>query len=536
MRSSRQVRGRRQAWRPPARTMLAGTVAALVTAVVVAGGTPTPAGAATRYGNDVSWPQCGKAQGGYGLPMPPDSAAFVVIGLTRGLPFTANPCLASQVAWAAKRRIPAQAYAMAAFPTPAQLTVHRDTGPWTDTTSLGRLANTGYAEASSVIAGLSAAKFSPRMIWVDVEPRSNQPWPAGSRPKEAENRAVLTGLVRRLDEAGYAYGFYSNTSGWKSITGTWRAPGTPTWVTVGTRSAAEALAACTRASFSGGAAHLAQRWDSRRDYDVTCASYSATPSRPWPVSGPGDLDGNWTTDLLGRDRASGVLQLYPSAGSPRRIGSGWQAMDIVDTVGDLSGDGVPDVLAREAATGVLWLYPRSTAGRWLARRAVGPGWAGMNAVFGAGDLSGDGIPDILARQAGTGSLWLYRGTGSGTRLVGAGVRVGSGWNGFDRVLGPGDIDGDGLADLIARKTSDGTLWLYPGNGSGGWRTSRQIGSGWDVFDLLTAPGDLTGDAVPDLAAREPGTGRLWIYPGDGSGGWQGRIDRETGWISLDILA
>ena len=59
---------------------------ALVTAVLAVAGlglAAAPSGeAATRYGNDVSWPQCSVADGGYGLPMPPTSAAFVVVGLT----------------------------------------------------------------------------------------------------------------------------------------------------------------------------------------------------------------------------------------------------------------------------------------------------------------------------------------------------------------------------------------------------------------------------------------------------------------------
>jgi len=38
-------------------------------------------------------------------------------------------------------------------------------------------------------------------------------------------------------------------------------------------------------------------------------------------------------------------------------------------------------------------------------------------------------------------------------------------------LVPGDFDGDGKADVIARD-SGGTLWLYSGNGAGGWLAPR----------------------------------------------------------------
>ena len=513
---------------------LAGVLAVSVCVPLTAG----PAAAATQYGNDVSWPQCSTAQGGYGLPMPPDTAQFVVIGLTKGLPFTANPCLADQVAWAAQRSIPAQAYTMAAFPTAAQLSTYGTQGPWSAATRLGQLANVGYAEAVYTLALLGPAKFTPKMVWVDVEARPAQPWPTGTRLREAENRAVISGLVRRLGEAGYAYGFYSNASGWQTITGSWWVPGAPAWVTVGKRTSADAAAACAATSFSTGRPHLAQWTDSTRDYDLTCPAYVAAPAIPYPLSSANDLNGDWWADVVARERATGALLLYPGNAKagllpPTQIGWGWQSMSIIDTAGDLTGDGVPDVLARERATGTLWLYPRSSSGGWLARRAIGPGWNAMNAVIGVGDFNGDRYPDVLAREAATGYLWLYPGNGAGTFK--ARIRVGSGWNGFNLLLGPGDVNGDGNVDVLARRSSDGGLWLYPGNGQGGWLSPVQIGWGWNVFSAIAAPGDLTGDGAPDLVARDPATGRLWIYPTDGAGHWRARIALGIGWNAMDVI-
>ena len=53
---------------------------------------------AVDYGHDVSWPQCPG-----GLPMPPEDTEFVVVGLTRGLAFTENPCLDWQFQWVLDR-------------------------------------------------------------------------------------------------------------------------------------------------------------------------------------------------------------------------------------------------------------------------------------------------------------------------------------------------------------------------------------------------------------------------------------------------
>ena len=63
-----------------------------------------------------------------------------------------------------------------------------------------------------------------------------------------------------------------------------------------------------------------------------------------------------------------------------RVGTGWNGMTAIMSPGDLNGDRVPDVLARDAA-GRLWLYPRTAAGGWGPRVLVSTGWNIVNAIF-----------------------------------------------------------------------------------------------------------------------------------------------------------
>jgi hypothetical protein len=157
----------------------------------------------------------------------------------------------------------------------------------------------------------------------------------------------------------------------------------------------------------------------------------------------------------------------------------------------------------------------------------------MDAVLGAGDLSGDGVPDVLARERATGTLFLYRrtSTGWGTR-----VRIGGGWQVMDALVAPGDLTGDGRPDLLARERSTGYLWLYPGTASGVLGTRTRIGGGWGIVDALAAPGDVDGDARPDIVARERSTGYLWLYSRDDAGRWRPRVRIGGGWQIFDVVA
>jgi sugar lactone lactonase YvrE len=57
--------------------------------------------------------------------------------------------------------------------------------------------------------------------------------------------------------------------------------------------------------------------------------------------------------------------------------------------------------------------------------------------------------------------------GLGNGRLAAGVRVGGGWQPMSRLLPARDLARDGRPDLLALD-GQGRLWLYPGNGRGGF--------------------------------------------------------------------
>ncbi|WP_030239771.1 FG-GAP repeat domain-containing protein, partial [Streptomyces sp. NRRL S-350] len=125
--------------------------------------------------------------------------------------------------------------------------------------------------------------------------------------------------------------------------------------------------------------------------------------------------------------------------------------------------------------------------------------SGVHYRLTAGDFNGDGRKDLVAVEVSTGKLFSYPGTGTGT--VGSRVEIGSGgWNGMSN-LAVGDLNRDGRDDVVATEKSTGKLWLYPGTGSGlGSRV--EIGSGgWNGMNN-TAVGDFNGDGKDDVVVTE----------------------------------
>jgi hypothetical protein len=156
----------------------------------------------------------------------------------------------------------------------------------------------------------------------------------------------------------------------------------------------------------------------------------------------------------------------------------------------------------------------------------------MSALFSPGDWNGDGNVDLIARRRSDGALLLYPGMPSDTGLGSflPPVRIGNGWQIMSSFIPTGDFDGNGTVDFAARRT-DGTLYLYEGDGHGGFAGTRVIGRGWQGFSSITGVGDWDGDGAPDLLARRT-DGTLWLYPGTGDGGFRASRRIGTGWGSF----
>lgn len=243
---------------------------------------------------------------------------------------------------------------------------------------------------------------------------------------------------------------------------------------------------------------------------------------------PGDFDGDGRYDLVGVDR-SGAVHLYRGNGrghfaAPGKvIARGWQDERML--VGSLGQKGT---IRTVNYNGTLVDHYARTASSIGSEWDFSSGWGGMRTVFDVGNWVGDVNPDVMAVRD-NGDLYLYQWRGSPAGLY-SGVRIGSGWSAFRQVFGVGDVTGDRRNDLIGLRT-DGSLWLYAGNGRGGFAAAgRKIATGFSGARAITAS-YFDEKAGMDLLTVDA-KGNLRLYSGSDRARFTYRGVIGTGWTAF----
>jgi hypothetical protein len=158
-------------------------------------------------------------------------------------------------------------------------------------------------------------------------------------------------------------------------------------------------------------------------------------------------------------------------------------------------------------------------------QVIGGDWE----VAGVGDIDRDGMVDLIWRHAALGrtTFWLLNsdGTFRESGLVIDQV-IGADWE----IAGVGDIDQDGTVDLIWRNEVQGktTYWLLNSDGtlrSSGPVIDQFVGGDWEIAGL----GDIDQDGTVDLIWWNASLGRVtyWLLNSDGTLRSSGRVLDEV---------
>jgi secreted trypsin-like serine protease len=202
------------------------------------------------------------------------------------------------------------------------------------------------------------------------------------------------------------------------------------------------------------------------------------------------------------------------------VGAAYPRVD--DT--NLSRDHKADLWVRNSSTKTG--YEKDSTGTSFAARQSWGNWDGVNVVLQT-DLNRDGVQDLVVRDSATGDVyWSHYVWASQSWST---DKIFTGWKTRTRIVAPGDVTGDYLPDLLS-VDSGGVLWIYPGKGNGTFSARVEVGTGWNQYNSLRGHGDFTGDGKADLIARSKTGSYIYLYKGtgkSGTGAFSSRIKVRT---------
>jgi hypothetical protein len=257
----------------------------------------------------------------------------------------------------------------------------------------------------------------------------------------------------------------------------------------------------------------------------TDASATLPDAQPWTLSalsiGTGDLDGDGSPDFVLGGNGRVIAYFNDGSGSFHALPLQHGLTDVLAVaMGDLDSDGDDDLIA---GMSTQWEGIDVQERMWLGQHGsmpvevTGPSMPEVDVVRAlvAADVEGDGDQDVFVggQSWSTGPLALLENDGSGGFAGTKGL-----WSkhSVEEVFGiaAGDVDGDGDPDVAAGGSQTCRLFLNDGLGA------FEEASG-QLPDLLLGPtyavdmGDVDGDADLDLLIARRRNCKLWLNDGSG---------------------
>jgi len=252
-------------------------------------------------------------------------------------------------------------------------------------------------------------------------------------------------------------------------------------------------------------------------------SQTWNPSNTYPNNLLVQYAFDWTGDGWPDVLMGSTLYVNPGKELRRwdRIVTGMLGGGEVTAYKDIDGDGQPDVVNSSGA-GVSFSHPdpQNRLGPWISVNVSGPGPWPAHGV-GAGDINGDGKPDIVnpygwwEQPAGGASQipWKFH----VAKLAGWG-RAGGGPGGAEMVVY--DVNGDGKNDIVTslqahawglgwfeqRRDASGEIAFEPHSIMGDFSAKNPGNVTFSELHGMTAA-DMDGDGVPDIVVGK----RYWAH-------------------------
>jgi hypothetical protein len=233
-----------------------------------------------------------------------------------------------------------------------------------------------------------------------------------------------------------------------------------------------------------------------------------------------DLDGDGKNDVIVTNQNDSNITIFRNAYSANadsltavlKIKTGPSAFSICPV--DLNGDGKQDLVVCNSNSGgqasiSIMRNTSSTGSISFAAKIDSVTGLGSTGVT-AGDLNGDGKPDLVVASGNSAFVSIFRNTGNSLDTISFAAKKDLSTNGRPDQIVLTDIDGDGKRDMIVSDFGGARISIFRNTSSDTISFASRIDVAVGSMPIYMSTGDLDGDGKSDIAVSNYDGGTISV--------------------------